>query len=156
MNTQPSTEEQFFAAYDQMKSDLAHARQEIILISGQLRDANSENEKLAYKCDFLISENAKIATSRDLYQRVAARVAGKLDGALDAWIAMAEGMKDEIRDAAFTKVPTAPVPAATPYATTTAIIETAFVEENDGAEIIGRKFGAGFNTEIPRAAASRG
>lgn len=130
-----STERQFFTEYDQMKTDLKQAQQEIILLTNQLRDANAETEKLAFKCDFLTREIARVTASREQYERVAIRVAAKMDGALDAWTAMAETMKDEIRDAAFTKVPSmAPIK-----------IET----EESGVNIaaIAAQFGAGFEKE---------
>lgn len=109
-----TTERQFFAEYDRMKTDLAHARQEILLLSNQLRDANSEQEKLAFKCDFLTSEIARVTASREQYERVAIRVSGMMDGALDGLIAVAEKMKGEIREAAFTKTPSPPKPDPVP------------------------------------------
>lgn len=134
-----TTESRFFAEYDRMKGDLAHARQEILLISNQLRDANIETEKLAYKCDFLTQEVARVTASREQYERIAIRVSGKMDAALDALAATVDGIRDEIREAAFTKVPTV-APAGT--------AEAAGID----VERIGEKFGAGRETDqrLPR------
>lgn len=100
-----TTEARFFAEYDRTKADLAHARNEILLLSGQLKDAGMEQEKLAYKNDFLQRENARLLASRDQYERVAIRAAAVLDGALTAQIATIEKLQAEIREAAFTKTP---------------------------------------------------
>jgi uncharacterized protein (DUF3084 family) len=104
MNDQ-TTEQQFFAEYDQMKNDLKHARQEILLLSNQVRDGQTEQQGLAYKADFLTAENARLTASREQYERVAIRAAAMLDGALTALLATLQRMQEEIRDAAFTKVP---------------------------------------------------
>lgn len=146
MDIEETTEARFFAEYDRTKADLAHARQEILLLSEQLGTANTENEKLSYKCDFLLQEMRRITASRDQYERVAVRLVGKMDGALDAWMAMAESMKNEIREVAFTKSPVVRAPGE-PH-----IVETDQskpVTEPIAAEEIGRKFGAGFNLDIP-------
>lgn len=143
-----TTESRFFAEYDRTKADLADARLEIMLLAEQLKTANVENEKLSYKCDFLTGEVKRMADSRDQYERIAVRLVGKMDGALDAWLAMADGMKNEIRDAAFTKAPSTVTIKGEPNSVAAAVKpqpETVAVEE------IGRNFGAGFNTDIPRA-----
>jgi chromosome segregation ATPase len=119
-----TTEARFFAEYDRTKDELAHARQEIALLTEQLRTANLENEKLSYKCDFLLKQVKQITDSRDQYERIAIRLVGKMDGALDAWTAMAEKMKEEIREAAFTKAPmVAPEPEKKPRPETDEAIE---------------------------------
>ena len=103
--TEPTTEQQFFAEYDQMKDRLKAAEQQIMVLTDQLRTANTEGEALAYKNDFLTQEIARITTSREQYERIAIRSAAVLDGALTALVATIQQMQAEIRDAAFIKVP---------------------------------------------------
>lgn len=136
--TEHTTEQQFFAEYDRMKADLTHARQEILLLSNQLRDSNAEQEKLAFKCDFLTKEVARVTASREQYERVAIRITAMMDGALDSHIALSQKMKDEIRDAAFTKVPGSPKPPEPPAEPE---------EPSVDVEKIAQTFGAGFGAE---------
>lgn len=132
-----STAAKFMDEYDGIKSDLAHARQEILLLSGQLRDANSETEKMAYKVDFLTAEITRISASREQYERVAIRVSAKMEGAVAMMVSQLGDLHAEIRDAAFTKVPGA-VPAPSP--------SDAIAEEINAVEV-GKRFGAGFEAE---------
>jgi len=106
MNDRTTTEEQFLAEHNTaLKEDLKQARQEIALLSEQIRDGKSEQEKLAYKNDFLLAETVRLTASREQYERVAIRSTAILDGALTSLIATCQSLQSEIRDAAFTKVP---------------------------------------------------
>jgi|SRR5882672_4346655 len=132
-----STAARFMDEYDGIKSDLAHARQEILLISNQLRDANTENEKMAYKVDFLTAEITRISASREQYERVAIRVSAKMEGAVAMMVSQLGDLHAEIRDAAFTRVPgtiPSPEPPDPP-------------SEEINAEEVGKRFGAGFEAE---------
>jgi hypothetical protein len=128
-----STEQRFFDEYDGMKSDLAHARQEILLLSNQLRDANTENEKMAYKVDFLTAEVSRITASREQYERVAIRVSAKMESGVAMMMQQLSDLQAEIQDAAFAKVPgTVMPPNEMPAAT------------DDDVAAMGKRFGAGF------------
>ncbi len=132
-----TTEEQYLADHNTaLKEDLKQCRSENALLQKQIADGLAEQEKLAYKHDFLLSETARITASREQYERVAIRVSAILDGALTALMATVQQMQDEIRDAAFTKVPGTP---KSPDPGTTASVDV---------EKIAETFAAGFeNTE---------
>jgi|1185.fasta_scaffold26244_3 hypothetical protein len=104
-----STEEQYLADHNAaLKEDLKQCRAENVLLQKQIADGVAEQEKLAWKQDFLLAETARLAASREQYERIAIRVSAILDGALTALMATVQQMHDEIRDAAFTKVPGTP------------------------------------------------
>ena len=103
-----STEALFFAEYDRTKADLAQCRTENELLKQQLRDNISEQEKLAYKVDFLTQDIRRLTEQRDQYQKIAIRVAGKMDGAIDGMCAMLHKMQEEIQEAAYTAPETPP------------------------------------------------
>lgn len=138
---QRTTEEQYLADHNTaLKEDLKQARNQIATLTQQITDGQAEQEKLAYKYDFLLGENARITASREQYERVAIRVAAIADGALTSLMSTVQQLQSEIRDAAFTKVPgSAKAPAAEPT-------ENVAVD----VEKIAETFAAGFDE--PRAA----
>lgn len=135
-----TTEEKFLADHNTaLKEDLKQANNEIATLAKQVADGQSEQEKLAYKCDFILAENARLTASREQYERVAIRATALLDGALTSLMATVQQLQNEIRDAAFTKVPGAAKPAA-PEVTENVTVEV---------EKIAETFGAGFGAAPP-------
>ncbi len=100
-----STETLFFEEYDRMKADLASSQQQVMLLKDQLREANTLNEGLSYKVDYLTVEVGRITTSREQYERVSIRVATFAESVATVAIKQLQDLQDEIKSAAFAKVP---------------------------------------------------
>jgi hypothetical protein len=86
-----------------LQADLAAARQQNLVLSDQLRQANILNEGLAYKLDYMHQEVARVTASREQYERVAIRVSAKMEAATSMVMGQLAELQEEIRAAAFTK-----------------------------------------------------
>ncbi len=146
------TERDQCAFEDALRLDLTAARQQNMVLIDQLREANTLNEALSYKIDFLTSEVARVTSSREQYERVAIRVSAKMEGATAMMIKQLQDLQDEIKTAAFAKVPgTVPIAPAEPAG--------AVASDLDGhmpsAEIVGKLFGAGFESSASKLPPAR-
>jgi hypothetical protein len=88
-----------------LQADLAAARQQNLVLADQLREANTLNEGLAYKLDYMHREVAKVTASREQFERVSIRVATLAESVATVAIKQLEEIRGEIRKAAFGKVP---------------------------------------------------
>lgn len=147
------TEHDQCAFEDALRLDLTAARQQNMVLIDQLREANTLNEALSYKIDFLTSEVARVTSSREQYERVAIRVSAKMEGATAMMIKQLQDLQDEIKTAAFAKVPGAipRSPAASvddprPHTGEPEHAPSPSVSDIDIEKLhqIGRNFGAGF------------
>ena len=129
---------------DALRADLTASRQEVMLIKDQLREANTLNEALSYKVDFLTSEVARITASREQYERVSIRVATFAESCANVAIKQLQDLQEEIKAAAFAKVPGAVQTASAPRQE--AGIDNAITAMEIEAEQIGKTFDAGFKT----------
>jgi hypothetical protein len=86
-----------------LQADLAAARQQNLVLADQLRQANTLNEGLAYKLDFMHAEVVRVTASREQYERVAIRVSAKMEAATSMVMGQLAELQEEIRAAAFTK-----------------------------------------------------
>lgn len=130
-----TNEEQFLAEHNaSLREDLKQARNEIATLAQQVLDGKAEQEKLSYKNDFLVSETVRLTASREQYERIAIRTAALADGALTSLMAALTQMHNEIRDAAFTKVPGTPKPPEPTQGTVAVDVES-----------IAKTFAAGFD-----------
>ncbi len=88
-----------------LRSDLASSRQENGMLRDQLREANTLNESLSYKVDFLTAEVSRVTVSREQYERISIRVSTVAESVVKVAMGQLEGLMDEIKAAAFTQVP---------------------------------------------------
>lgn len=100
-----STEAQFFAEYDKLKSDLAEANQQIMVLTDQLRTERTTNEGLAYKVDFLVAQVERVTASGAQYERVVVRVSAIADTIASVAAKQLADLREEIKLAAFINVP---------------------------------------------------
>lgn len=143
------TERDQCAFEEALRLDLNAARQQVMLLTDQLREANSLNEALSYKVDFLTQEVGRVTTSREQYERVSIRVATIAESVANIAIKQLQDLQEEIKAAAFAKVPGAvqstPVVPFTipPQPVENMLIPEPSIEEME-AKVIGKQFGAGF------------
>jgi hypothetical protein len=145
------TERDQCAFEDALRSDLAAARQQNMVLTDQLRAAEARNEAMAHRVDFLTQEVGRVTASREQYERVAIRVSAKMEGATAMMLQQLQDLQDEIKSAAFAKVPgtvqnepqpslAAGQPILPPDGPSLMTPEEAII----AIEQIGRTFGAGF------------
>lgn len=135
-----------------LRVDLNAARQQVMVLTDQLREANSLNEALSYKVDFLTKEVGRVTASREQYERVSIRVATFAESVASVAIKQLQDLQDEIKTAAFAKVPGAVQnpPAAIPDADKPSLtqdrMQTLTIDQTIiAAEDIGKRFGSGFD-----------
>ncbi len=140
------TERDQCAFEEALRSDLAAARQQVMVLTDQLRDANALNEALSYKVDILVKQVAALDASKGQFERVSIRVATLAESVATVAIKQLEEIRDEIRLAAFAKVPgMIPSSPAEPTDATASNISDPVPSVDDlEAEIVGKLFGAGF------------
>jgi hypothetical protein len=100
-----STEAQFFAEYDKLKSDYAESQMQVLVLTDQVRELTGINSNLKFQTDFLTAEVARVTASREQYERVGIRASAMLEAGTTMVMKLLEDLQEEIRIAAFAKVP---------------------------------------------------
>jgi hypothetical protein len=145
------TERDQCAFEDALRSDLAAARQQNMVLTDQLRAAEARNEAMAHRVDFLTQEVGRVTASREQYERVGIRASAMLESGTSMMIKLLQDLQDEIKSAAFAKVPgtvqNEPQPslaAGQPILPADGPSLMTADEAIVAIEQIGRTFGAGF------------
>lgn len=138
-----------------LRVDLNAARQQVMVLTDQLREAHSLNETLSYKVDFLTQEVGRVTASREQYERVSIRVATFAESVASVAIKQLQDLQDEIKSAAFAKVPGAvlsPPPASVealrPHPVGAEHEPSPSIDDID-VKALGKTFGAGY--DIPNS-----
>src|SRR6267142_1615094 len=129
-----------------LRSDINAARNQILTLKDQLREAHTLNEALSYKLDYLTEEVARVTTSREQYERVSIRVATFAESVASVAIKQLQDLQEEIKSAAFSKVPGAVQIAPAVSVGVAAQSIDCPVPSVEDLEKIGKRFGAGFDS----------
>ena len=121
-----------------LRADINAARNQIMMLKDQLREAQTLNETLSYKIDYLTEEVARVTTSREQYERVSIRVATFAESVASVAIKQLQDLQEEIKSAAFSKVP-----GSVQNVTTS---PNDVIPSMDDMVMAGKQFGAGFDS----------
>jgi hypothetical protein len=99
------SETQFLRDYDQLKDDLAEARQQVMVLTDQVRELTGINSNLKFQTEFLIQQVERVTASGAQYERVVVRVSAIAETIASVAAKQLADLREEIKLAAFIKVP---------------------------------------------------
>jgi hypothetical protein len=88
-----------------LQADLAAARQQNLVLADQLRAADARNEAQAHRIDFLIQDRERVIQAGVRDERIVIRIGTLAESVATIAIKQLEEIREEIRRAAFGKVP---------------------------------------------------